>query len=157
MFWYLFPLKVYLNIVPNAIHQNKMSKQERTVQPLEDDQHVCNIHGTVCKIDWLIDWLIDYYFTSAQEYFTYMETSPLPEESSYARRSRPSSRKGSLSCYTCCDTGPRFFRSHPKGHPIKSPLPTRKRVRRIYPIPDSNGSPNSRLLRHAGGCERSII
>jgi hypothetical protein len=23
-------------------------------------------------------------------------------------------REGSLLCHTCCDTGPRFFRSHPK-------------------------------------------
>jgi hypothetical protein len=27
--------------------------------------------------------------------------------------SEPLSRDGPLSCYTCCDTGPRFFRSHP--------------------------------------------
>jgi hypothetical protein len=32
----------------------------------------------------------------------------------YARHSGHLSRKGSLSCHTCCDTGPRFFRSHPK-------------------------------------------
>jgi hypothetical protein len=31
---------------------------------------------------------------------------------------RPLSREGSLSCHTCCDTGPRFFRSHPKDGPI---------------------------------------
>ena len=24
------------------------------------------------------------------------------------------SREGSLSCHSCCDTGPRFLRSHPK-------------------------------------------
>jgi hypothetical protein len=29
---------------------------------------------------------------------------------------------GSLSCHTCYDTGPRFFRSHPKDRPIQSPL-----------------------------------
>jgi hypothetical protein len=26
--------------------------------------------------------------------------------------------QGSSSCHTCCDTGPQFFRSHPKDHPI---------------------------------------
>jgi hypothetical protein len=35
-----------------------------------------------------------------------------------ARRSGPLSREGSLSCHTCCDTGPRFLRSHPKDRPI---------------------------------------
>jgi hypothetical protein len=34
------------------------------------------------------------------------------------------SREGSLSCHTCCDTGPQFFRSHPKDRPIQSPLTT---------------------------------
>jgi hypothetical protein len=32
----------------------------------------------------------------------------------YARLSGFLSRKGSLSCHTYFDTGPRFFRSHPK-------------------------------------------
>ena len=42
----------------------------------------------------------------------------------YARRSGPLSREGSLSCHTCCKTGPRFFRSHPKDLPIQSPFTT---------------------------------
>jgi hypothetical protein len=29
-------------------------------------------------------------------------------------------RRGSLSCHTWCDTGPWFFQSHPKNHPIQS-------------------------------------
>jgi hypothetical protein len=62
----------------------------------------------------------------------YVETSPSPVKgckiSAYARRSGPLSREGSLSCHTCCDTGPRFFRSHPKDRPF------------------------SRLLRHTRGC-----
>jgi hypothetical protein len=41
----------------------------------------------------------------------------------------PLSREGSLSCHTCCDTGPQFFRSHPKVHPIQSPLATRMGMR----------------------------
>jgi hypothetical protein len=37
----------------------------------------------------------------------------------YARLSRPLGRReGSLLCHTCCDTGPRFFRSHPKERPF---------------------------------------
>jgi hypothetical protein len=51
----------------------------------------------------------------------------------YARRSGPLSREGSLSCHTHCNTGPRFFRSHPKDHPF------------------------SRLLRHTRECGGSIL
>ena len=41
------------------------------------------------------------------------------------------SRKGSLSCHTCCDRGPRLFRSHLKtrrlkDRPIHLPCPTSK-------------------------------
>jgi hypothetical protein len=43
---------------------------------------------------------------------------------------------GSLSCHTYCDTGPRFFRSHPKQSPIQSPLTTHEGMRRIYSNPD---------------------
>jgi hypothetical protein len=35
-------------------------------------------------------------------------------------------KEGSLSCHTCCDTGPQFFQSHPNNHPIQSPLTARK-------------------------------
>ena len=82
---------------------------------------------------------------SIQEFFfTRMETSPLPVEGckiqAYARRSGPLSREGSLSCHTCCDTGPRFFRSHPKDRPIQSPFTTHEGMWRIYSNPDSHGS-----------------
>jgi hypothetical protein len=46
------------------------------------------------------------------------------------------SREGSLSCHTCCDTGPRFFRSHPKDRPIQSPLTAHMGMWRIYSNPD---------------------
>ena len=49
--------------------------------------------------------------------------SPLPvtglQIQAYARRSEPLSREGSLSCHTCCDTGPRFIRSHPKDRNLR--------------------------------------
>jgi hypothetical protein len=51
----------------------------------------------------------------------------------YVRRSGPLSREGSLSCHTCCNTGPQFF----------SGL-----IRRIK---------FSRLLRHTRGCGGSIL
>jgi hypothetical protein len=50
------------------------------------------------------------------------------------------SRQGSLSCHTCCDTGPQFFRSNPKDRPIQSPLTTHKGMWRIYSNPDHHGS-----------------
>jgi hypothetical protein len=89
-----------------------------------------------CLKSHLIDWLFTV-LHPAQEFFTYMETSSLLVKGckmlAYARRSGPLSREGSLSCHTCCDKGPRFFRSHPKDHPF------------------------SRLLRHTRGCGGSIL
>jgi hypothetical protein len=37
-----------------------------------------------------------------------------------------------LSCHTCCDSGPQFFRSHPKDRPMQSPNTIHKEVWRIY-------------------------
>jgi hypothetical protein len=66
-----------------------------------------------------------------------METSPLPVKGckipSYARRSGPLSREGSLTCHTCCATGPRFFGL----------------IQRTVPF--------SSLLRHTRGCGGSIL
>jgi hypothetical protein len=47
--------------------------------------------------------------------------------------------EGSLSCHTCYDTEPRFFRSHPKDLPIQLPLTTHKGMWRIYSNPDPHG------------------
>jgi hypothetical protein len=85
------------------------------------------------------DWLILTVLRPAQEFFTCMETSPLPVKGckiwAYARRSGPLSREGALSCHTCCDKGPRFFRSHPKDRPNQSPLSTHMGMWRIYSNP----------------------
>jgi hypothetical protein len=105
---------------------------------------ILSVHYT-----WYITYirLIDWLFTvlhPAQEYFTYMETSPLPVKgckiSAYARHSGPLSREGSLSCHTYCDMGLRFFRSHPKDRPIQSPLTTRMGMRRTYSNSDPHGA-----------------
>jgi hypothetical protein len=42
------------------------------------------------------------------------------------------SREGSLSCHTCCDTGPQFFWSQPKDRSNLSPLTTHEGVWRNY-------------------------
>jgi hypothetical protein len=44
-------------------------------------------------------------------------------------------------CHTYCDTGPRFFRSHPKDRPNQSPLTTHEGsgLWRIYSNPDPHG------------------
>jgi hypothetical protein len=102
----------------------------------------------------LIDWLFTV-LRPAQEFFTYMETSPLPVKGcrilAYARRSGPLGREVSLSCHTCSDTGPRFFRSLPKDRPIQSPLMTHEGVWRIYSNPDPHGTFHSR-----GGLKTSL-
>jgi hypothetical protein len=55
-------------------------------------------------------------------------------------RRRAFEQGGTLSCHTCCDTGPRFFQSHPKDCPIQLPLPTHKGMWRIYSNPDPHGN-----------------
>jgi hypothetical protein len=67
-----------------------------------------------------VDFRFFTFLRPSQNFFNCMETSPLPVIYAYARRSGPLSREGSLSCLTCCDTGPRFFRSYPKDRPIQS-------------------------------------
>jgi hypothetical protein len=59
--------------------------------------------------------------------------------------------EGSLSCHTCCDTGPWFFRSHPKNRPIQSPVTKHKGMWRIYSNLDPYKSLFSRLFRHTRG------
>jgi hypothetical protein len=79
-------------------------------------------------------WLIIYCLHPARDPFTHIETPPGRYHYRWraARRSEPLNRE-SLSCYTCCDTGPRFFQSHPKDRPIWF------------------------LLRHVRGCLRPIL
>ena len=93
--------------------------------------------------------MIIYCFTSHREYFAHMETSPMPVKGckilAYARHSGPLSREGSLSCHTCCDTGPRVFRSQTNDRSIQSPLTTRKGMLRTYSNPDRHG-----YKRHLG-------
>jgi hypothetical protein len=77
---------------------------------------------------------IDWMFTVSR----HMEMSPLPVKGckikANARRSGSLSSEGSISCNTCCDTWPQFFRSHPKDRPILSPLTAHKGIWRIYSI-----------------------
>jgi hypothetical protein len=58
---------------------------------------------------------------------------------------------GSLSCHNYCDTGPRFFRSHPKDRPIQSPLTTRMGMWGIYsnPDPDWYNEKENPIAKHA--------
>jgi hypothetical protein len=63
-------------------------------------------------------------------------------------------------CHTCCDTGLKFFLSHPKDRSIQSPLTTcttHKGMWRICSYPDPHGSPFSCLLRHRSGCGGPIL
>jgi hypothetical protein len=66
------------------------------------------------------DWLIICCFTSPSRIFNlYGEVTIVGERLQNVGPCLGSlSREGSLSYHTCCDTGPRFFRSHPKDRPI---------------------------------------
>jgi hypothetical protein len=66
-------------------------------------------------------------------------------------RLRVFKQEGSLSCYSSCDMGPQFFRSHPNDRTIQSPFTTHKGMWRIYCNLDSHRSLISRLLRHTKG------
>jgi hypothetical protein len=93
---------------------------------------------------WRFIQLNNYWFTSHSRIFhLYGDVTPLPMKGckiqAYARRWGPLNSKGSISCHTCCDSGPRFFRSHPKDCPTKPPLTTLKGMWRIYFNPDPNG------------------
>jgi hypothetical protein len=74
---------------------------------------------------WLLDWLFTV-LRPTQEFFIYKTTSPLPVKGckilAYPRRLGPLRREGYSSCHIYCDTGPRFFRFHPKDCPIWSRL-----------------------------------
>ena len=83
----------------------------------------------------VLDWLIIYGFTSRLRIFHLYGDVTFAGEGlqnlglcSALRACTPMNREGSLSCHTCCDTGPRFFRSYPKDCPIQLPFTTRKGV-----------------------------
>jgi hypothetical protein len=74
--------------------------------------------------------LIIYCFTSRSRIFhLYGDVIITGTGLQNARRSGPLSREGSLPCHTCCDTGPRFLRSHPKEWGIQSLLTTHEGMR----------------------------
>ena len=85
------------------------------------------------------DWLIVYYFTSRSRIFHLYGDVTITGEGLQNLGLCPLSREGSLSCHTCCDTGPRFFRSHPKDRHNQSPLTTRMGMRKAYSNPDPHG------------------
>jgi hypothetical protein len=58
----------------------------------------------------------------------------------YVRRSWPLRKEGSVSCHSCCVTGPLFFWSRPTGRPIQSPLTTHNGTWKIYSDSDPHGS-----------------
>lgn len=62
---------------------------------------------------------LNFYFALHQEFFTYFETSPTEVKKCHKFRpmhgSWGHSSEGSLLWHVCCDTGPRFWRFHPKG------------------------------------------
>jgi hypothetical protein len=84
--------------------------------------------------------LIVYGFTSRSRIFHLHGDVTLPMKGckilGFAQRSGPLSREGSLSCHTCCDMGPRFFRSNLKD---QWTFTTHKEMWRTYYNPDPHG------------------
>jgi hypothetical protein len=110
----------------------KIRSRNQATQILETPEVGSWKHQRWDQVPRRIDWLIIYCFTSH-------------------------SRILHLYGDACCDTWPRFFRSHPKDCPIQSPLTTHKGVWRTYSNLDPHGSPFSRLLRHTRGCGGPIL
>jgi hypothetical protein len=72
----------------------------------------------------------------------------------YARRSWPLSREGSLTCHTCCDTRPRYFRSHPKDRPMCIYMNLTMQVMSVSPVNLTN---ECHFFVIYGQCERIWI
>jgi hypothetical protein len=95
-------------------------------------------------IDWFINWLIDYslFYIPFKKYHLYEDVTITGEglqNVAYAWQSGPLTKfeQGgilNLSFHTCCDTGPRFFWSHPKDldRPIQSPLTTQGDLKDLF-------------------------
>jgi hypothetical protein len=88
----------------------------------------------------LIDWLINY----LRFYVPLKNISLIWRRHHYrwrAAKFRPMlgvlSKKGSLSCHTCCNTGPQFFQSSRVTY--QSPFTTHNRICRTYSNPDLYG------------------
>ena len=69
--------------------------------------------------DWSIDWLILVYVPRKNRDVTITERLQ-----NFGSAPMTLKQGGSLSCHTCCDTGPRCLWSHPKDYPNKSPFTT---------------------------------
>jgi hypothetical protein len=89
---------------------------------------------------WLVDWLIDYL-----RFYVPLKNFSLVWRRHHCRWRAAKFRPmlGAQGLWAgrdlCCDTGPRFFRSHPKDRPIQSPSTTHEGVWRIYSNPDPHG------------------
>jgi hypothetical protein len=94
------------------------------------------------NLDWLFTVLL-----SAQEFFTYMETSPLPVKGCkicLCSALRASEQGGIFILPHLLWHGTSvFFWSHPKDRPIQSPLTTHEGMWRIYSNPDPHGANQS--------------
>jgi hypothetical protein len=121
----------------------------------------------LCKIFYYasstyIDWLIIYGFTSRSRIFHLYGDVPITGEGlqnlGLCSALRTFEQEGMLIVPpACCNTGPRFFRSHPKDRLIQSPLMTHKGMWRTNSNQDPHGSPFIRLLRHTRECGGPIL
>jgi hypothetical protein len=109
------------------------------------------MYMVVSTLDKIIDWLIIYCFTSRSRILSLIWRRHYCrwrlQNLGLCSALKAFKQGGSLSCHTYCDTGPRFFRSHPKDSPNQSPLTTRLGVRGIYSNPIFTGTLDKREKR----------
>jgi hypothetical protein len=113
-----------------------VSKPTRTLTQNREKQRNSLTVNSTRFCDRLIDWLLTV-LRPAQEFFTLYVDVTIAGEGLQNLGPGPLSREGSLSGHTCCDTGHRFFRSHPRDRPNQSPLTTHMG---IYSNPDPHGA-----------------
>jgi hypothetical protein len=104
--------------------------------------HFCNVSRSICRVHRSSSGLIlryrmiIYCFTSHSRFFHLYGDVTIHggglQNLGLCSALRAFEQGGSLSCHSCCDTGPRFFRFHPKDHPIHSLITTHLRIWSIY-------------------------
>lgn len=89
--------------------------------------------------------MIDFVWRPAREYSPHIETSPLPVRGcwfrAHARRLRPLSEDGCLSCRTCCGVGRTFLAVSSEGPQYLAASYDRLGVLRTCSYPDFPGTP----------------
>jgi hypothetical protein len=143
--WYIIPFHAY----PGAAC--KICDSYR-IDEIDSNPLIDHFSLTVKHFKFIDGWLVIYCFTSRSKFVHLYGDVTITGEGlqnlGLCSALRALEREVSLSCHTCCRTGPRFYRSHQKDGPIQSPRKIHNGIRRNYSNPDPHGSPFSCLLRN---------